>query len=123
MTPSQNVRHQSSYLSHPIHSTNHQVPLVVYPCLSQYLKSSLFSQANMKVFLSLTAVLSVAVAFPQDGPMGRSLLPFDRQADGMDAGKAAELLTAVQTALDPANCGAAPSYYSDDWVNCSHLDL
>ena len=76
----------------------------------------------MKVFLSLTAVLSMAVAFPQDGPMGRSLLPFDRQADGMDAGKAAELLTAVQTALDPANCGPAPSYYSDDWVNCSYLE-
>ena len=75
----------------------------------------------MKMFLTLTTVLAVAsvslaVAVPQSGVMGRSLLPFDRQADGMDAGKAAELLAAVQTALDPANCGSAPSYYKDDWV-------
>ena len=78
----------------------------------------------MKVFLSLTTVLAVAsvsLATPQSGIMGRSLLPFDRQADDMDAGKAAELLAAVQAALDPANCGAAPSYYNDDWVNSFYL--
>ena len=58
----------------------------------------------MKVFLSLTTVLAVAaLAVGQSGILGRSLLPFDRQAEDMDAGKAAELLSAVQTAIDPAN--------------------
>ena len=76
----------------------------------------------MKAFLSLTAVLAVAavgLALPQSGILGRSLLPFDRQADDMDAGKAGQLLAAVQEAIDPANCGPAPSYYNDDWVSCN----
>ena len=52
----------------------------------------------------------------QGGVMGKP--PMDRQDFGtMDPANAALILEASLAKLDPANCGPAPSFFTDDWVN------
>ena len=92
----------------------------------------------MKVFGSITVFAVAAIGFavgqitdlqapPLDrtfgkqAPVARQLgsekPPVDRQDGYLDDADAAMVLGAVQNALDPANCGPAPSWLNDPWVN------
>ena len=77
----------------------------------------------MKVLSSIVvfAVAAVGLAVGQFGgpTLERQDKPaVDRQDFGtMDPANAARILEASLAKLEPANCGPAPSFFSDDWVN------
>ena len=80
----------------------------------------------MKVLSSIVvfAVAAVGLAVGQFGgpTLERQDKPaVDRQDFGtMDPANAARILEASLAKLEPANCGPAPSFFSDDWVNTLH---